>query len=127
VSHLTLRPLLVGMRSSPATIVGASLVALALLISRQPSAIVHPQIFGEDGKVWFHAAYQFGPFRPLLWPYLGYLETFQRLIAGAALLLPLTLIPAFFTWVSLMVEVFPLRSWPPTGLHRYSPVVASDC
>lgn len=106
--HLALRPLPVWMRSSPTTIVAASLVALALLISRQPGAIMHPQIFAEDGKVWFHAAYQFGPFRPLLWPYLGYLETFQRLIAGAALLLPLTLIPAFFIVVSLLVEVLPV-------------------
>ncbi|MGA7173347.1 MAG: hypothetical protein WB020_07195 [Candidatus Dormiibacterota bacterium] len=96
------------LRASPSVMLGASLLALLLLISRQPSAVVNPQLFAEDGRVWFQNAYQFGAFPPLLWPYLGYLETFQRLIAGAALLLPLSLVPAFFIWVSLVVEVLPV-------------------
>lgn len=96
------------LQASPTLVLGASVLALLLLVSRQPSAVVNPQLFAEDGRVWFQNAYQFGPFQPLLWPYLGYLETFQRLIAGAALLLPLSLVPVLFTWVSLVVEVLPV-------------------
>jgi len=96
------------MRASPTLVVGASLLALLLIISRQPSAIFNPQLFAEDGKVWFQNAYQFGPFQPLVWPYAGYLETFQRMAGAAALLLPLSLVPLFFAWVSLVVQVLPV-------------------
>lgn len=94
-------------RASPTVALAATLLAL-LLVSRQPSAVAHPQLFAEDGKVWFRDVYQFGARRPLLWPYLGYLETVQRLIAAAALLLPLRLSAAFFTWISLLIQVLPV-------------------
>lgn len=94
--------------SSPTVVWAACTVALLLIISRQPSAVLHPPLLFEDGKVWYQNAYQFGPFRPLMWPYFGYLETFQRLVAGAALILPLTLVPLFFALVTLVVQVLPV-------------------
>jgi hypothetical protein len=51
-------------------IVGFSL-AIALVISRQPSALFHPQFFAEDGHVFFADAYNFGWFVSLFRTYSG--------------------------------------------------------
>lgn len=62
----------------------------------------------------------YGPLRPLLWPHTGYLQTFQRLVGAAGLLVPLSLLPLFFGCVALMVQVLPLAF---LASDRLAPVV----
>jgi hypothetical protein len=69
---------------------------------------MNPQLWAEDGKVWYRDAYLYGPFRPLLAPDAGYLNTFQRLVGALGLIIPLTLLPLFFACVSVVAQVLPL-------------------
>ncbi|HEV3281057.1 MAG TPA: hypothetical protein VG032_05565 [Acidimicrobiales bacterium] len=83
--------------------VGGGLVTFA----RAPSVIVHPQLWAEDGAVFFQSAYNQGWHGPLLEAQAGYLQTFSRLIADVGLLTPLAWVPALFAGAALAVQVLP--------------------
>lgn len=82
------------------------MIAAALLLSRNPSHMLHPQLWAEDGRVWLEQAYTNGA-SSLLWPHSGYLQTFPRLTALCALLLPFTAIPLAFVIVSFCAQFLP--------------------
>jgi hypothetical protein len=96
------------LRSTPMIVALATAAGLLLIVSRQPHVVINPQLWAEDGKVWFLDAYRYGPLRPLLWSDGGYLNTFQRLAGAAGLLVPIPLLPLFFSVVSLLVQVLPV-------------------
>ncbi|MCU1494642.1 MAG: hypothetical protein JWO62_2406 [Acidimicrobiaceae bacterium] len=84
------------------------LVAGALVcLSRSPAAILHPELYAEDGHVWFSDAYNKGWFAPLSVPHTGYLQTFPRLTAGLGLLVPLTRLPELFVLVAVVAQLLP--------------------
>jgi len=85
----------------------ALLVAVAAVVLRRPQAVLHPAFWAEDGHVWFAAAYQQGPWRPLLEPHTGYLQTFPRLVADVGLLLPVRSVPLLFAAVAVVVQALP--------------------
>jgi hypothetical protein len=89
-------------------VLAASSLSLALLLTRQPHTLVNPQMWAEDGKVWYRDAYLYGPLRPLLSPDAGYLNTFQRVVGALGLIIPLALLPLFFACVSAVVQVLPI-------------------
>jgi hypothetical protein len=64
------------------------LVSCAVVISRRPDAIFHPQFYAEDGAIQFAQAYNYGWLRVLFWPYNGLIHVFPRLVAALALLVP---------------------------------------
>ena len=80
-----------------------------LVISRRPDALTTPQFFAEDGSVWFADAYRFGFWHTLLLPDAGYLQTFPRLIAGLATLVPLLYAPLLMNIVGIAVQVLPVN------------------
>lgn len=86
-------------------LVGAAGVGIAL--NRSYITIRHPELYAEDGVVWFSNAYQLGPLTPLIQPHTGYLQTFPRLIADVGLLIPLRWLPAFFVMIALGVQILP--------------------
>ena len=86
-----------------AALVGGVLVSIA----RSPIWLRHPEVYAEDGRVWFADAYNQGWFRPLTEPHTGYLQTFPRLVAGVGLLLPLGDLPRLFADVAVAVQVLP--------------------
>lgn len=90
-----------------ATLVCLGLAGSVIAFLRCPETIRHPELYAEDGLVWFSGAYQQGPFHPLLEAHTGYLQTFPRLVADAGLLVPLRWLPMFFVLAALVVQVMP--------------------
>jgi hypothetical protein len=84
------------------------LFACAVLIARQPDAIFHAQFYGEDGHVWFADAYNLGWGPALLHTWSGYFQTFPRIAAAFALLLPLALVPLFFNLIAILIQAIPI-------------------
>jgi hypothetical protein len=78
-----------------------------LEFARSPGALLHPQLFAEDGADWFAGAYNYGWFVPLSHAHAGYLQTLPRLVADVGLLVPLTRVPLLFALVALVVQVLP--------------------
>lgn len=89
------------------TVLCVGVVGLAITFLRCPVTIRHPELFAEDGLVWFASAYQQGPFHPLLEAHTGYLQTFPRLVADAGLLVPMRWLPLLFMLVAVAVQVMP--------------------
>jgi hypothetical protein len=93
-------------------------LCLALLCLRRPGAVVQPQLWAEDGTVFFADAWLQG-WPSLTEPYAGYLHTIQRLVALLACACGPALVPAVFVaafvalagWVAAraLSERFPFR------------------
>jgi hypothetical protein len=83
------------------------IVGCLLTLLRSPSAVLQPELWAEDGVVWFHDAYTYGWFAPLKLTYAGYLQAFARLIADVGLLVPLDQVPRLFALTALVVQVLP--------------------
>lgn len=86
----------------------AMLAALAIIILRRPDAILNPQFWAEDGRVFYADAYNKGLIIPFYSPCGGYLDTFPRLIAAFSQLLPLSWAPLLFNLAALAVKVLPV-------------------
>lgn len=83
------------------------LVGALVCLARSPADILHPELWAEDGPIWFADAYQHGWLWPLGQPHAGYLQTFPRLIADIGLEVPLRRLPLLFVGVSVVVQVLP--------------------
>jgi hypothetical protein len=83
------------------------LAGLAIVFARRPDALLNPQFFAEDGKIWFADAYNSGWLATLFKPHAGYLQTFPRLIAGLALLVPLQFAPFLMNACGAAIQVLP--------------------
>jgi hypothetical protein len=92
-------------------------VAIALVFSRQPDAILHAQFFAEDGHVWFADAYNNGWFTSLFRVQDGYFQTLPRLAAALSLLAPLSLAPLVMNLAGLFIQILPV---PLLLSHRFS-------
>lgn len=89
-------------------LVAVFLGAVGIEILRTPGAFFHPQLWGEDGSIWFSDAYLHGWFTPLTWPHTGYLQTFPRLIADLGLhVASITRAPLVFALVAGAVQALP--------------------
>ena len=82
-------------------------VGSAGVFLRSPAVLLRPQLYAEDGTVWFSQAYNHGWFAPLSWPNAGYLQIFSRLVADIGLFVPLTRVPLLFAAVAVIVQVAP--------------------
>jgi hypothetical protein len=85
------------------------LAALVLLGSRRPDAILNPQFYAEDGRVFFQDAYNLGWRAALLHPYGGYFHAVPRLVSALALLAPLYLAPPVLNLVALSLQPTPVN------------------
>lgn len=81
---------------------------LALLLLRNPYTLVDPQLYAEDGLVWYPDAYRFGH-ASLFMPSNGYLNVLQHLVAWICMrLVPLNYVPFVFNLVALFVDALPV-------------------
>ena len=55
----------------PLVLIGSCLI----IFLRSPPTVLHPELWAEDGKVWFQDAYNQGWLTPLFHPQVGYLQT----------------------------------------------------
>src|ERR1039457_6643827 len=86
-----------------------SLFACAILAARRPDAIFHSQFWAEDGHVWFADAYNLGWWQALFQVHTGYFQTFPRLGASLALLVPLSLAPLLLNLLAIAVRALPVN------------------
>lgn len=56
-------------------------LSFIMIFTRRPDAILLPQFWAEDGRVWYADAYNLGAIAPFLTPEAGYFQTFSRLVA----------------------------------------------
>jgi len=84
------------------------LVALLILFSRRPDALLNPQFYAEDGPFWFGDAYHWG-WRCLLMPCAGYLQTVCRMIGLLSLLFSFALAPLVMNLCALAVQILPVN------------------
>ena len=87
--------------------IAAIAVTSSLLVLRRPDAVFHPQLWAEDGVVWFADAYNHGGLRALFFARDGYLQLFPRLVAAVSLWVPLQSVPLVFNVFALIVEAIP--------------------
>jgi hypothetical protein len=80
---------------------------LVLLVSRQPDAIFHPQLWAEDGTEWLKGAHDSG-LVTLFRPYAGSLQVFMRFIGLIAAAFPLKLVPLLFALAALFIQILPI-------------------
>lgn len=78
--------------------------ALSITYFRRPSIFVAPQIYVEDGVIFFAQQWANG-WKSLLVPYSGYLHLAPRLVAGAASWFPLAWAPRLYGTAALAVVV----------------------
>lgn len=96
-------------------------LALIVIVLRDISLFRNPQFYAEDGAVWYAQAYNGGWWHSLLNPDGGYLNTLQRLAAGAALLVPFRWAPLVMATAGLLIQALPVpillsercRNWSP--------------
>lgn len=77
-------------------------VAVVMLFFRRPDAFIQPQLFVEDGTVFFRDDHELG-LAALTKPYAGYLHLLPRLIALAAGVFPIEWRPRLYVLGCLLV------------------------
>ena len=82
------------------------LLALLLLVSRDPYRLIDAPLWAEDGPLWIYDAYNTG-IASLLIPHTGYLQTFPRLIGFSTNLVPLEWVPTIFALAGFLTQVLP--------------------
>ncbi len=85
------------------------LLAIAILAARRPDAVFHAQFWAEDGHVWYADAYNLGWWPALFQVHTGYFQTFPRLGAALALLVPLSLAPLVLNLLAMAVQALPVN------------------
>ncbi len=93
-------------RLRPAVLVVLPILFAALLFARKPQALLHAEIWGDEGWTFYPDAYRFG-WRCLGIPAGGYLDTLQRLVGLAVQPLPLTAVPTAFALAAFVVQLLP--------------------
>ena len=96
-----------------------------LIASRRIDALTRAQFYAEDGIVWYAQAYTIGPWRALLLPRDGYLQTLPRMVAAFSLAFPLTRAPLVMNIAGLLVQALPaafllsarMKNWGPLPLR----------
>lgn len=75
--------------------------ALGILFFRRPSLFIAPQMFVEDGVIFFQQQWTLG-WKAILLPYSGYLHLIPRLTAWGASFFPVSLTPLLFLVVAIL-------------------------
>jgi hypothetical protein len=75
---------------------------LLVLFARRPETFLNPQLWAEDGPIFFVQADEFGA-RALIFPRAGYHNFLLRLIAAVSSPLNARLVPAAYVGMSLLV------------------------
>jgi hypothetical protein len=76
---------------------------LALLVSRRPDVLLYPQLYAEDGKVFYAGAFNNG-WMSLFEPFAGYFHAAPRIVALLATAFPLAWGPFITAFAALSIE-----------------------
>jgi hypothetical protein len=106
-------------------------LAVVVIVSRRPDALLNPQFYGEDGSVWFSNAWDLGWLHSLTLLAGGYLNTLLRLVCGLPILVPLKSAPLLLNSFGLLTQALPVTvlltarctNWGPLWLRAAQAVV----
>ncbi len=111
------------MKSTPTSRFLAAVSALFLLLFlKRPDALLNPQLYAEDGAVWFHDQMLLGA-KAVFIPYAGYLHLAPRLTALLGSVLPVGAVPAFYNVLALLIAAFACAVF---SLPAFRWIIASD-
>ncbi len=79
--------------------------AFLIIFSRRPDAILNPQFWAEDGKVWYADAYNRGIIYSFFTPEAGYYQTISRLTAVVSQAFPLSFAPLIFNLTAISCKI----------------------
>jgi hypothetical protein len=103
----TLWPVDRGRLQRPLVVRLATAFAVAvLIIGRRPESFFRPQLWAEDGPVFYGPELIHGALQTLLVPYAGYLQIVSRLTSILAARLPAEFAPAVFAFVAYAIAVW---------------------
>lgn len=86
---------------------GLTLLFAAIVISRRPDALLHPQFYAEDGQAWYADAHNLPALHALFLPIAGYYQFFQRVVAFVFSPLSLTATPLAYAIVAMALQTVP--------------------
>ena len=81
------------------------LVCAAILVARRPGHLENPQLWAEEGTVFFGEAYTLGG-PALVKPFGGYLSTTQRIVAALARWADPACVPAIFVTAAFLLTLY---------------------
>ncbi len=87
-------------------IIYLSMLSLVVIL-RRPDAILHPELWAEDGVLWYTQAYNSG-FLSLFMPENGYLQTISRIAALVAQPFPIYYVPYIFAFFAFCAQMIPV-------------------
>ncbi len=103
--------------------VAAIIVVGLLFVGRRPSSLLHPQLWAEDGEVFYQQELLHGSARSIFEPYAGYLNLIPRLTSTFAAHVPASVVPLIFAVVSFSIAVWACSLF---SAKAYRPIVTSD-
>jgi hypothetical protein len=77
----------------------------AILAARRPAHLAHPQLWAEEGTVFYAEAYTLGV-RALVQPFGGYLSTTQRIVGAVSPLVDPARVPAVFVTAAFLLTLY---------------------
>src|SRR6266700_4155620 len=79
-----------------------AVAVVAILAARKHDSFSNPQLWAEDGAIFFVDADKLSWWGALMKPYEGYLHFLPRVIAGIGQYLPLVTVPVFYAVSALL-------------------------
>jgi hypothetical protein len=77
-----------------------------ILAARRPDAVQNPQLFGEEGFIFYQEAYVHGAWPALFRSYAGYHHAIPRMVAACSLGLDPARVPAFFVAAAFVLTLY---------------------
>jgi len=75
-----------------------------IILSRRPDALLNPQFWAEDGKIWYADAYNHGVIYSLFTPEAGYFQTLSRLVGIISQAFQLEYGPLIFNLIAVVIQ-----------------------
>lgn len=102
----------------------APLISFLIIFSRRPDAILNPQFWAEDGRVWYADAYNHGAIYSFFTPEAGYYQTISRLVAVVSQAFPLGFAPLIFNLAAISCKILVVNFLLSSRLAQIVPSLA---
>ena len=97
------------------------IISLLLIFSRRPDAVLNPQFWAEDGKIWFEQAYHNGIITSIFTPEAGYFQTISRIVAAFSQFFPFEYAPSIFNFSAISAKLLVVFFLSSNRLERLLP------
>lgn len=102
----------------------SSVISFLIIFSRRPDAVLNPQFWAEDGKIWYADAYNRGAIYSFFASEAGYYQTISRLVAVVSQIFPLAYAPLIFNLTAIFCKILVVNFLLSSRLSRLIPNVS---